>query len=329
MTLLTYLGFVGLTLVLAGLVRWLDPAFLEQLARKSGLQRRHGWALLVVAALWMFLPFLAGAETTDRSDLWLIGPALSGVGFYLSAFAATALDEHRILARAERRPPAEVSVGDGGRLVATSATPHVAGETARSPITGDPAVHTDWIAQRRERVLGVGRKTWQNVATGVHSVSFTLGERVRVRGGRHRVFSGVEGVYRFDPDDPLPEPADAFFEERADLPGPADRDAPFRAIQTVVPADRPVTVVGTPSQGERPGEVRFDSAPADRFLGSHADRSTPDDDPEVILIQGGADEAATHLWKRVYWLGAGSLVLILGGQVLGFVLSSASVAGLL
>jgi hypothetical protein len=326
----SYLGFLVLTLFLGVAVRWLDPSFLEQLARKTGLRATHGWALLVVAAAWMFLPFLAGARATDGHDLWLVGPALAGVGFYLSAFAVTSIDEYRLLGRAERVSPADVSVGDGTRLVATSETPLVDdGEEARSPITGRSAVHTDWILQRRERVLGFGRKSWQNVATDAHTAGFTLGGRVRVQSGRHRVFSGVDDVFTFDPDDPLPETVASFLRERGDVPNPDQRDAPLRVIETVVPANRPVTAVGTPTQGDRPGEVQLDSAPADLLLGSHADRSTPGDDPEVILIQGQVEEAVALLKKRVYGVGIGSLALILGGQAVGFAFSSATVRGLL
>lgn len=330
MSLTTYFGFLGLTVALAASVRWLDPSFLEQLSRKSGLRAVHGWVLLLVAAAWMFLPFLAGAEATEGRDLWLAGPALAGIGFYLGAFAVTSIDEYRLLGRAERVSPASVSVGDGTRLVATSDTPGVDDEAeARSPFTGVPAVHTDWNLQRRERVLGFGRKSWQNVATGVQSASFSLGGRVRVTGGRHRVFSGDEDVSTFASDEPLPDPVASFLRGRDDLPDPADREERIRVIQTVVPANQPVTVVGTPSQGTNPGEVCLDSAPADPVLGSHADRSTPDDTPEVILLKGTVEEAAASLKKRVYWLGVGSLVLIVGGQVVGFALSAASVAALL
>ena len=331
MGLVTYLGFVGLTLGLGVAVRWFDPTSLDQLARRTGLRAWHGWLLLTVAALWSYLPFLAGA-TTESGELWLVGPALAAVGFYLGAFAATSVDEYRLLDRADHREPGAVTAGDGDRLVATSGVPTVDSEAeaaARAPVSGRPAVHTDWILQTRERVLGVGRERWQNAATGVRSTPFDLAGVVHVTGGRHRVFSADETFHRFEPDESLPEPAAAFLRERADLPDPDERETPLRAIETVVPADEPVTVVGTPRQGERPGQVTFESAPADPVLGTHADQTTPDDSPEAVLVQGHADAAAALLRKRVYWLGLGGLALIVGGQVLGFALSPASLGALL
>lgn len=329
MGLFTYLGFVGMMILLGGAVKWIDPAALEQLARKTGLRAVHGWLLLLVAACWMFLPVLAGA-TTDESDWWLVGPALAGVGFYLLAFAVTSVDEFRLLSRAQHLAPAAITVGGGTRLVATSGQPTVDDRTeARTPFTGEPAVHTDWILQARERVLGLGRKRWQNVASDVQSTPFTLADRVHVAGGRHRVFSNKENMVTFAPDESLPDPAVAFMRRREDLPDPDARETRLRIIETVVPADESVTVIGTPQQGERPGDVTFEEAPGDQLLGTHADQTTPNDTPEAILVRGEADAAQRLMRKRVYWLGAGGVALIVGGQVLGIVLSSASVTSLL
>jgi hypothetical protein len=323
---LVYLGFLGIAVVMAVGIRWFDPYVVEQLARRTGLRSRHGWALLLAASAWTFLPFLAGA-TTDGGELWLVGSASVGAGFYLLSFAAAPVDEYRILRRADRVVPNRVSVGSGERLVATSGDPVPEGEgVARTPFSGTPAVHVDWIVQRRERVGA--RKRWRNVATDVESVPFVLGDRVHVSAGRHRVFSSAERTVRFDPDEALPDTVEEALRERPVLPNPTERTNPLRVVESYVPADGPVTVVGNPSRGERPGEVVFDSAPVDPVLGSHADRSVAGDTPEAILVRGDAREAESYLRKRVYWLGAGGIALVLGGQLLAFTLSPASLGGL-
>lgn len=332
MGVVTYLGFVGVALAVAYGVRWLDPAGLDHLARRTGLSARTGWLVATVAVAWIFLPLLAGASA-DGGRLWLAGPAIAGVGCYLATIAAGSLDEHRLLARAEHLPPGEVTAGRE-TVVATSGVPEVSdGDAARTPFTGVPAVHTDWLVQHRRR-LGI-RETWGNLATGTTSVPFTLGGgAVAVVAGRHRTVSDAEHVLSFDPDDPLPEAAVEFTRERPDLPDPEDRENPIRIVETYVPADEPVTVVGVPRQGETPGRCVVDTAPPDRLLGTHgrgasrAKDGTGDERGEAVLVRGDAAAAATTLRRRVYWLGAASAAMIVGGQALAFALSTASLAAL-
>lgn len=100
-------------------------------------------------------------------------------------------------------------------------------------------------------------------------------------------------------------------------------------MESYLPADEPVTVVGTPRQGEEPGTVVVDEAPPAELLGTHADYATPEDvDPEAVLIRGDVDDAARRLRKRVTWLGGGGAAMVLGGQFLAFWLSSATLGAL-
>jgi len=321
----TYLGFLAVALVVAVGVRWFDPAVVDQLSRKTGLSGAKGWTLLLVAASWTFLPLLAGAETGD-GEMWMFGSAVAGVGFYLGTVAVTSVDEYRLLHRTPHVSPGQVTTGTGDEAVVTSGTPAVEdgkeGE-ARTPFTGLPSVHTDWILQRRDRVGA--RTVWRNVGGGVRSVPFTLDDgAVAVRAGGNRVFSNAERITTFEPDEPLPDAAAEFLRAHPDLPDPQRRESRLRAIETYVPADEPVTVVGVPRQGEFPGQRLIDRAPPDELLGTDGAHATDGGSGEVVLIRGDADEAERTLHKRVYWLGAASVVMILGGQALAFWLSGAS-----
>lgn len=326
----TYLGFLAITLVVAVAVEWYQPSVADQLARKTGLSGRKGWTVLVLAAAWVFLPVLAGA-TAEGDDLWAVGSAVAGVGFYLGTVAVASVDEYRLLDRTPHVPPDRVTAGSGGEAVATSGTPSVEVEDedeARTPFSGVPAVHTDWIVQRRERVGA--RRVWKGVAGGVRSVGFTLGDgAVAVTAGRHRTFSNAERFPTYEPDEPLPEPTAEFMRGHPDLPDPEEREATLRAIETYVPADESVTAVGIPRQGDRPGRYLIDRAPPDELLGTHADHSTDGGESEAILVRGDAEEAERLLRKRVRWLGVAGGAMILGGQALAFRLSGASLTAFL
>jgi hypothetical protein len=325
----TYLGFLAITLVVAVAVRWYQPSVAGQLARKTGLGGATGWTLLLVAAAWTFLPLLAGATTGDGSDLWMFGSAVAGVGFYLGTVAVSSVDEYRLLDRTAHVPPRRVSVGTGEEAVATSGTPEVEdGTAARTPFSGVPAVHTDWVVQRRERVGA--RRVWKAVAGGVRSVGFTIGDgAVSVTSGGHRVFSDAERYPTFEPDEPLPEPAAEFVRAHPDLPDPEEREARLRAIETYVPADEPVTVVGVPRQGEFPGRCLIDRAPPDELLGTDGAHAADGGGADPVLIRGNAEEAERALRKRVYWLAPAAVAMVLGGQAAAFWLSAASPAALL
>jgi len=329
MGVVTYTGFVALTVGLGVAVRWIDPAIVEQLARRTGLDRTKGFLVLLVAALWMYLPFLAGAGTGGEGELWLVGPALAAVGFYLGTIAVTSRDEYRLLRRADAVAPDRVNPSPSDDVVAVSDTPTVGNtEQAVSPFTGMPAVHTDWIVQRRTRT-GV-RTHWRNVASGVQAVEFTLGDgAVTVTPGRHRVFSNVERMPVFEPDDDLPEQAAATLRAEPSLPDPDTRVDKLRFMETIVPSDQPVTVIGVPQQGEQPGEYVIAGAPPDTVLETHTDQLTAPDTPEPILVHGALSEARRLLKKRVVWLGTAAVGLILGGQALAFFLSGATLTTLL
>lgn len=319
MGLLTYLGFVALAVVVAVAVHRFQPASVARLARRTGIGGRVGWAAFSVAVLWVFLPVLAGAETGGE-EAWVLGAAVAGVGCYLVVVAGGSLDEYRLLAGVEHRDPQRVTPGEP---VATAGVP-TADDGARTPLTDEPGVHTDWLVQRR-RWTGL-RRTWTALASGVQSTPFTLGDgTVRVEAGEHRVVSNAERMPAVDPDDPLPDAAASFLREHPDLPDPDDREHRLRFLETYVPADEPVTVVGTPRQGEAPGTLVVDEAPPDDVLGTHGGGDTG----EAVLVRGDADDAETTLRKRVYWLGPAGLAMALGGQALSFVLSSASPALLL
>lgn len=320
MGLLAYLAFVAAVLLLGALVRVFDPSGLAQIARKTGLSARQGWAVYTAATLWMFLPVLFGADVGDDSRLWVVGPALAGTGIYLATMAVTARDEYRLLTATPHRDPGAVRPDDDA--VATAGVPEVAdSEAATAPFTGEPSVHTDWLLQRYERT-GT-RKHWANVATGVESVPFALGDgAVVVESGRHRTFTGVERRTAVDADEPVPEPAAAFLRADPDLPDPEKREHRLRFQEELLPAGEPVTVVGVPEQGEHPGTTRIATAPPDDLLGTHA--GGDGDASEPVLVQGDADDAERQLRRRVYWLGIGGAALALVGQLLGFALSSAT-----
>lgn len=319
-----YVGFLGLSVAIAVGVRWFDPAIASQLSRRTGLTGVRGWVLLLAALAWVFLPVLAGAPVGDGT-LWTVGAAVAGVGWYLATIALTSADEYRILSQATAVPPADLSAHTADAVVATSGIPTVAdAEAAVTPISGEPSVHTDWIAQQRTRV-GF-REVWSNVATGVESVPFTLGDgAVAVDSGRHRVFSNGERHTAVGADDPLPDPVAEFMQSDSDLPDPADRDSAMRFIEEFVPSAEPVTVVGEPVQGERPGQVRIADAPPDRLFGTHTDHSRSDgDEMEPILVRGTVDEARWFLKKRLFVVGGLGLAMIVGGQALAFWLSPAT-----
>lgn len=321
-----YLGLVGLTLVVAVGIKWYEPAVVDQLARQTGFDGTKGWMVTVLVTLWLFLPALAGAGVGD-DELWVVGPAVAGVGCYLVVVAAGSMDEHRLLSRTDHVEPRQVTPGD---TVATAGVPEVDGsDPARTPLTGRPAVHTDWIVQQRQR-LG-SRRSWTGLAGGVESTAFTLGDgAVQVTAGRHRVFTDAESHLTFDTDEQVPEAAASFLRNHPDLPAPEEREKTLRFTESYVPADEPVTVVGTPRQGEEPGTVVLDEAPPDELLGTHADHATPEDvDPEAVLIRGDVEAASKRLRKRVTWLGGGGVAMILGGQLLAFRLSSATLGALI
>lgn len=325
MGVLAYLVWVGITLAVGVGVKRFEPAVVDQLARQTGLGRVTGWTAVVVATLWLFLPVLAGAGVDD-GEIWVLGSAIAGVGCYLLVLAVGSIDEHRLLSLTDHVEPRRVTPGEP---VATSGVPEVPDPAeARTPLTGRPALHTDWLVQRRRR-LGT-RRTWDTLAGGVTATEFSLGDgAVQVAAGRHRVFTDAEHHLTFDPDEPLPEAAVEFCRDRPELPAPDEREKTLRVTESYLPADEPVTVVGTPRQGAEPGRVVVDEAPPDDLLGTHADHATPEDtEPEAVLVRGAADEAERRLRRTVCWLGGGGAAMVLGGQWLAVRLSSATLGAL-
>lgn len=321
-----YLGFVCVAFAVAVGVRRFDPAIVRQLSRRTGLGGAAGWLVFLLATLWTFLPVLAGAGTDGDGELWIVGAAVAGLGWYLGTIAVTSVGEHRLLSHATRLAPAQVATGTGDALVATAGVPEVPESSdARTPFTGEPAVHTDWILQRRE-TMGA-RTNWRNLATGVTSTPFTLGgSAVAVRPGSGRVFTKHETVTDVEPDEPLPDAAVRTMREDPELPDPDDREKRLRFVEKTVRSDESVTVVGTPRRDEA-GDLVVDEAPPDRLLGAPGgvgERESAD----PVLLSGDVDAAARLLHRRVYWLGAGAVVAVLGGQAVAFSFSSASLRGL-
>jgi len=329
MGVVTYVGMVGLVLGIGFAIPRFEPAVVDHLSRQVELDRTKGIGLFVVAVLWMFLPLLAGADT-GRGELWMAGAALAGGGFYLVAVAASSLDEHRLLDRATRYGPDAVPPGANDDLVAVSGVPSVESEdAAKTPFSGVPAVHTEWVVQRPRRI-GL-RETWSSIASGVEHVPFTLGDgAVRVEAGRARAFTDAELHRVVDPDEDLPDRTDeTVLRDHESLPDPGDREKPLTFVEQFVPADEHVTVVGTPRQGDEPGQVVIDAAPPDDLLGTHADYTTGDgSEADAVLIRGDLDTAASQLRRRVYGAGILGTAMVVGGQLLAFWLSPATLGGL-
>lgn len=328
-----YGGWVAFSLLVTYGVRWFDPAFVSSLSRDTGFTARKAWLLATVAFLWMWLPILAGAEVGD-GKLWVIGISVTGVGFFVAVLGASSIDEYRLLRRVPRLDPEDVSVGIEEPIVATSGTPEpMAGgargtSPPRTPFSAKPAVHTDWLVQERKRF--VTRKIWQNVASGVRSSTFTLGDgAVEVAPGDHRVFAQEENRFVVEPDADLPDAAADAFRDHDSLPPPEAMENPMQVIETYVPADEPVTVVGAAEQTREPGVVRIDEGPIDELLGTHTDHSAGGSDGDVVIVAGGFEAAESGLRQRVFWLGGGGAAMVLGGQVLSFWLSAATLSGLL
>ncbi|MCU4800989.1 hypothetical protein OB920_11470 [Halobacteria archaeon HArc-gm2] len=329
MGVVSYAGVVGIVIVVGFAIPRFEPAVVDHLSRQVELDRTKGIGLFAVAVLWMFLPLLGGAEAGE-GELWVAGSAVAGGGFYLVAVAASSLDEHRLLDRATRYGPDAVPPGASDDVVAISGVPSVERETdATTPFSGVPAVHTEWMVQRRRRI-GF-RKTWSAIASGVEHVPFTLGDgAVRVEAGRARAFTDAELHRTVDPDEDLPSRTDgAFLRDHEALPDPDDREKSLTLIEQFVPADEHVTVVGTPRQGGEPGQVVVDEAPPDDLLGTHADYTAGDgSEADAVLIRGDLDAAASQLRRRVYGAGILGGIMVIGGQLLAFWLSPATLSGL-
>lgn len=334
MNVLGYTGFIVFAVIIAYGVKWLNPSALAHLSRKTGLTGRKAWVVTIVTFLWIFVPVLAGAETGD-DELWVIGAAIGGIGFFLATIAVSSLDEYRLLQNVPHYPPGKLPAGSSEGAVATSGTPSpMTSDTVddgqfETPFTGEPSVHTDWIVQRRTQ-LG-GRNTWRNIAEGVQSTEFTVGgNSVTVTPGRHRVFMNTENRFVIEPDTDIPEPATTFLTKHPELPSPESQENALRIVESYIPADEPVTVVGEVEQAETPRTVRIDEAPIDELLGTHtAQASSANGGAEAILIRGNVDEARTTMKKRVYWLGILGTGMIVGGQIVSFWLSSATISTVL
>lgn len=318
MGLVAYLGFVALSVGIAVAVARFRPSVLARLGRQADVGARGGWAAFGATVLWVFAPVLFGAETGD-GEAWVVGAAVAGVGAYFVVVAVGSVGEYRLLAGVEHRDPRSVTPGSP---VAVSGVPTVEGpeDAAVTPFTGHAAVQTDWLVQTRRR-LGL-RRTWTAVDGGVETVPFTLGgAAVRVPAGPDRVISNAEAVSSADPDEALPEPAASVCREHPSLPDPAARENQLRFLQTYVPADEPVTVVGTARQADEPGALVIEDAPTGALPG-------PGDGEEVVLLNGDADAAESTLRKRVYGLGVVGVAMLLAGQALSFLLSAATLSRL-
>lgn len=322
MGLLSYLGLVGIVFVVAVAVRWYEPEAIGRMGRQTQIDDTTAWTILVVATLWLFVPVLAGANVGE-GKAWVVGPAIGGVGFYLAVVAVGSIDEYRLLRNTDHVEPREATAGD---VVATSGVAEPDGEPARTPVTGVSAVHVDWLIQRRKR-LGV-RKSWRSLAGGVEDAEFTLGDgAIRVTAGRHRVFTNAETQLSFDPEAELPEGATEFLDSHPDLPAPENREQTLRVTESFVPAEEPVTVIGTARRAETPGTLVVDEAPPDDLLGT--DGASEETAPEAVLIRGDVEAATRRLHRRVVWLGIAGAGMILGGQLLAFWLSAATLGALL
>lgn len=318
-----YIGMVTLILVVGVIAKRVDPAGIAQVAREVDVSRRTGWVLTVITVLWVCLPLLT--TSIGGGEFWTLGSAIAGVGAYLTAVAVTSRGEHKLLQTATHYAPDQIPTGTT-TPIATSATPTPTigdGETAptTSPVSNHPAVYADWIVQKRTQ-LGV-RYRWRNIAEGVETTEFTLGNGdVTVPPGEHRVFSNVDNIIPISEDaENVPDAVAGFFADHPDLPAIDDASAPLRVIESIVPADQPVTVIGTPVQGDEHGTTKITAPTAADDLTARSTAGT--DGPasetgmdEIALINGAFDDAKRLMKKRVYWLGPLGVAMVFGGQAL-------------
>lgn len=354
-------GLAAVIVFVALLVRYLVPTALQAIARRTGITPAVGWVAFLMATALLVLPVALGAPIGDSRGLesgegWIIGASLAGLGVFLVTVSVTSLDEYRALraatpldATAGGPPAVRSAMGD---LVALSSTPEIPPDAdPASPLHGTPAVHADWLVQRREQFFT--RRTWRVRAGGVHGVPFTLSadRPVAVAGAPYRALSVASTTSRFAPDEALPSAARTVVEAEADLPAPDEREEPVKLVEDLVPADEPVTVVGHLTRG--PDGPTIARGPTDPLLGTHRAPGVEDDavadgdataDDEAAADGGAADEAAadgatappvclagdlatarTALHRRVVWLFVIGLGLVVGGEALAFVLSPAAV----
>lgn len=323
-----YLGVVGLALALGYGVRWLDPTAYDQITRRVGLSARTGWTVAVVAALWICLPVLAGAGHEEKA--WAVGPAITGVGWFLLVLGVGRIGEYRLLRRARRARPDELTATDAGTLVAVAGTPtpapaDPATDPPESPFTGEPAVYADWLVQRRERMLS--RVVWENVIEGVQRTTFTLADgAVAVTPGEERVQTSVENQFTVEPDATPPDAAAQFMADHSALRSPDAQRKPLRIYETLLPADEPVTVVGTVARAEEPGRVRIEGAPRDDPPVTRTEDTAGGAAP--VIVQGDVDGARARLRHGILLLGGFGAAMIVAGQWLAFTLSAASLGPL-
>lgn len=329
MSLVVHVSVIVLTLMAAVATWWTERETVAQVSRQTGVSGWVGRGAVVLGIVWLYLPIFAGGSADD-GVLWIVSTSFAVIGVGCCAVALSSIDEYRLLTAADYSAPESVTVGTEPSVTATTGSPAVSDDEDRvCTIHGTPSVYTDWVVQQRGWIGN--RRNWKTVAGGLDQTPFTLGDgAVSVDGERYRVFRMAADNVTFDPNEPLPERVYEFFDSHATLPEPAARRKRFKILETYIPDDEPVTVVGTPRQGPRPGTVVFDAAPPDRVVTSV--RSSPPESlsaGEPVLIRGTYSEATKRIKRRVYWLGIGGVILAVGGQALAFRLSSASLAAVI
>lgn len=300
---------VGTGLLALGLgVRVFSSGALARFARKSGIDGRLGVPTYVGAVVMVVAPLALGAESQpgggfQPGEYWLFAALLSAVGVYLLGVAASAYEDAN-LAR-EATPIEEFAGSVDGELVACEGVPSFDGLAPESPVAGRPAVYVDWLVQTRERRFV--RPTWRSKDSGIESTPFTLsGDRsVRVEpGARARPTDSVEAS--FPSGRAVPDALQPLFDANAMLEDLPRGDAPVRLLESIVPADEPVTVVGHAS--EEDGSIHV--------------RATEDSDP--LLLGGDRESARRSLRRRVVWVGVAGFVAVPLGQALAVATSAAA-----
>ncbi|WP_254767625.1 E3 ubiquitin ligase family protein [Salinilacihabitans rarus] len=322
------LGVIALVVGLTVAVARMDPDRIERVTSEVDLPAPLGRVAYGLWVVGLAVPFAFGASVEDTASG--IGLALYSVGAFFLLVSVSTRDEYARFRAATKTTPDAVrpSADPDASPVALSGVPVPVEAPPTGPASGEAAVSVEWTLQKRGRLAH--RTVWDTVAAGAEAVPFafeTDAVDLRIEPRPERSFETETAAASADPDEPLPPAFETLLDRRADLPDPNARDERLRVIEERLPADRPVTVVGTPRRAAD-GTVVIDGGPpagAPSRAAPGAEAATDGAGaPAPVVVPGTVDRAERHLRRRVRWLGAASVALVIGGQAAAFAWSSAS-----